>query len=124
MRVSKDHLAYILDQLAPFASVTAKRMFDGMGLYVDGFFFGIIVDALYFKTDDFNRPDFLARTCKPFEFEKPKTGKVVSRNYFQVPEDVIDDPDELKIWARKALGAAMAVPQKAEKPAKSKKKKR
>jgi len=107
MTVSAHYLEYVLDQLASFAKVTPRRMFGGVGLYADGLFFALIDDSLYFKVDDSNRPDFLARGCRAFTYEKTK-GRVVSMGYYQVPEDVLDDPDELKVWARKALAVAIA----------------
>ena len=66
MTVSSDYLAYILDQLRPFGHVVARRMFGGVGLYTDGFFFGIIDDTVYFKVDDSNRMDYEARGCRKF----------------------------------------------------------
>lgn len=106
MPVPDNYLAYVLEQLTPFAAVTPRRMFGGVGLYAEGHFFALIDDVLYFKVDDSNRPDYLARRCKPFTYEKAKGG-IVSVGYYQVPEDVIDDPDELKVWARKSLAVAV-----------------
>jgi len=107
MPVPDNYLEYVLDQLAPFGKVTSRRMFGGVGLYARGFFFALIDDSLYFKVDDSNRPDFLAHGCKPFTYEKARGG-IVSMGYYQVPQDVLDDPDELKVWARKALAVAVA----------------
>ena len=109
MSVSSDYLAYVLDQLRPFGNVTARRMFGGIGLYADGYFFGIIDDSVYFKVDESNRADYEARKCRQFSFEMEKGGrKIVSMGYFAVPEEVLEDPDELKLWARKALAVAVA----------------
>lgn len=109
MAVSNDFLAYVLDQLRPFGNVTARRMFGGIGLYADGFFFGIIDDAVYFKVDESNRGDYEARHSRQFTFEMEKIGrKIVSMNYFEVPEEVLEDPDELQLWARKSLAVAVA----------------
>jgi TfoX/Sxy family transcriptional regulator of competence genes len=42
---------HCLELLAPLGSVTARRMFGGHGLRVDGLFFGLIVfDRLYLKS--------------------------------------------------------------------------
>jgi DNA transformation protein len=123
MAVSADYLAYILDQLAPFSRVTARRMFGGVGLYADGFFFALIEDTLYFKVDDSNRQDFEARGCKRFEFIMEKGGtRTVSMSYYQVPEEVIEDSDELRTWARKALAVAIAANAAKTKPKVSNKK--
>jgi DNA transformation protein and related proteins len=122
MAVSNDFLAYVLDQLRTFGNVTARRMFGGIGLYADGFFFGIIDDAVYFKVDESNRGDYEARHCRQFTFEMEKIGrKIVSMNYFEVPEEVLEDPDELKLWARKSLAVAVAAAASKSKPKVSRK---
>ena len=42
MAVSDEFAAYIVGQLAHLGTVTTKRMFGGMGLYHNGFFFAIL----------------------------------------------------------------------------------
>ncbi len=117
MSVSSDYLAYIIDQLRPFGAVTARRMFGGIGLYADGYFFGIIDDTVFFKVDDSNRADYQARGCRQFTFEMEKSGRrIVSMGYFAVPEEVLEDPDELKLWARKSLAVAVAAAANKTKP--------
>lgn len=108
MSVSADYLAYVVDQLTPFARITSRRMFGGVGLYADEFFFALIADdCLYFKVDDSNRPDFTARGCEPF-VPFPDDPRKVSMSYYQVPADILEDSDELSLWARKAQRAAAA----------------
>ena len=124
MPVSSDYLDYVLDQLRPFGPVVARRMFGGVGLYCDGFFFGIIDDTVYFKVDDSNRADYEARGCRKFTVTMGKeTPKAVSMSYFALPEDVLEEPDDLKVWARKALSVAVAAaaakPNKATRPKKA-----
>jgi DNA transformation protein len=109
MSVSSDYLGYVLDQLRPFGHVVARRMFGGVGLYADGFFFGIIDDTVYFKVDDSNRADYEARGARKFTVTMGKDSpKAVSMSYFAVPEDILEEPDDLKVWARKALAVAVA----------------
>jgi DNA transformation protein len=116
MAVSSDYLAYVLDQFAPFAKLTSRRMFGGMGLYWDEFFVGLIDDdVLYLKVDDSNRSDYLARNCRAFQ----PTPDMTSMNYYQVPEDVLEDSDTLKNWARKshAIAAQQALMKASKKKA-------
>jgi DNA transformation protein and related proteins len=108
MSVSADFLTYVLDQLKPFGRVVTRRMFGGVGLYSDELFFGLLDDdTIYLKVDDTNRGDYVARGCKPF---RPLTDDpdAYSMSYFEVPADVLEDPDDLKIWARKSLSVAAA----------------
>jgi DNA transformation protein and related proteins len=108
MSVSADYLAYVIDQLTPFGRVASRRMFGGVGLYLEDVFFGLIDDdTLFFKVDDSNRTDYTTRGCKPFQ-PFPDEPEAYSMSYFEVPADVLEDPDELKLWARKAVAAAQA----------------
>ena len=119
MAVSADYLTYVVDQLVPFARVRPHRMFGGFGLYADETFFALVAgDTLYFKVDDSNRPDYVARQCEPFR-PRPRDPDTYSMSYFAVPPEVIEDSDELKLWARKALLAAVTA--KVSKAARSQK---
>jgi DNA transformation protein len=109
MAVSSDYLQYVLEQLGGLAGVSSRRMFGGMGLYCDGVFFGLIDDdTLFFKVDDTNRPDYVARGMAPFRPFRDRPDQSLS--YFEVPADALEDRDELTIWARKSLVAAAAKP--------------
>jgi DNA transformation protein len=57
MAVNPEYKAYVLDQLAPLGPVTARAMFGGAGIYLDGVMFALITraDVLYFRTGDANR---------------------------------------------------------------------
>ena len=106
------YLAYVLEQLAGLGRVRSRRMFGGVGLYHDDLFFGLIDDqALYFKVDDSNRPDYLARGCEPFSPFKDRPE--YSMSYFGVPADVLEDGEELARWARKSMAVATTAPRKA-----------
>jgi len=116
MTVSADYLAYVIDQLAPFAQVTSRRMFGGAGLYADGLFFALIAEEeLYFKVGDSNREDYVSRGYRPFR-PFPDKPEMPSMNYYQVPADILEDPDELQQWARKALAVAAAAAAAKSKP--------
>lgn len=99
---------YVLEQLASFSGVTARRMFGGQGLFKGGLMFALIADGeLYFKVDDSNRPDFEAIKSQPFVYEK-KEGKTATMSYWYVPEEIIEDVDALKNWAAKAYAVAVS----------------
>ncbi len=108
MSVSADYLTFVLEQLPRSLSVSSRRMFGGVGLYADGWFFALIDDdVLYFKVDDTNRPDFLDRGCKAFR-PLAHDPDAYSMNYFEVPSEVLEDRDELESWAHKAVRVAQA----------------
>lgn len=50
---------YVVELMAGWATVSARKMFGGYGLYREGLMFALIVrDQLYFKTDAGNEPQF------------------------------------------------------------------
>jgi DNA transformation protein len=95
----------VVDQLSrAVPDVRARPMFGGVGLYSGDLFFALIADdTLYFKVDASNRPDFEARGMEPF---RPFGDSGGTMQYYQLPEDVLEDPAALGPWAEKALAVA------------------
>ncbi|MDH5790462.1 MAG: TfoX/Sxy family protein [Nitrospinota bacterium] len=94
---------FVLDQLAGMNPVTCRAMFGGYGLYHRDLFFGILHKGrLYFKTDDSTRPAYEAYGMKPFR----PSDKQTLINYYEVPPDILENEEELIIWARDAVQAA------------------
>src|ERR1700693_348557 len=102
---------FVLDQLSALPALRAKAMFGAHGLYTDDKFFGILGDGrLFFKTDAQSAADYTARGMGPFTYEMK--GKVVTMSFHEVPPDVLEQPHELVLWARKAMAIAAAKPKK------------
>lgn len=102
MAVSDEFLEYVIDQLAAWGEVRARKMFGGAGLYHDGTMFGLIADDVaYLKVDDSNRDDFLQAGSAPFE-PYPEKDKSTVMSYFDIPADVLEDRDELARWAQRS----------------------
>ena len=79
-------------------------MFGGVGIYSGEFFFALIADdTVYFKVDASTRADFEARGMEPF---RPFGDEGGAMGYYQLPEDLLEDPDALRPWAEKAVGVA------------------
>jgi DNA transformation protein and related proteins len=84
--------------------IRARPMFGGVGLYSGEVFFALIADdTLYFKVDDSTRPEFEARGMGPF---RPFGDASGAMQYYQLPEDLLEDPDALRPWAEKAVAIA------------------
>lgn len=97
---------FVVDQLRALPGLRVKRMFGGHGLYQGDRFFGILMDGrLYFKTDQQSRGDYTARGAAPFVYEKGK--RIVSTHYYEVPPEVLENCDELVVWATRAVEAAV-----------------
>jgi DNA transformation protein len=106
MAASADFLEFLKDQLRGLGTITTRRMFSGAGVYCDGLIFALVLrDALYFKVDDGNRPAYLAEGLAPFSYEA-RGRRVEVGAYWQVPERLLDEPDEMLEWARAAFAAA------------------
>jgi DNA transformation protein len=104
--MSADFIDYLTEVLAPLGSVRGKRMFGGVGVYIDNLFCAIVVDDyLYFKGDDDNEDQFKASKCAAFTYEKDGTN--YSMRYYRVPDEALDDADDMLRWARLGLAAAL-----------------
>lgn len=105
MSVSPTFRVFVLEQLQrSVTGLRAKSMFGGVGIYSGELFFALIADdTLYFKVDDTTRPDFLARGMEPFR-PYGEGGEVMQ--YYQVAEELLEDAEQLKVWAEGAIGAA------------------
>jgi DNA transformation protein len=95
-------LAVVLERLQPLP-ITARSMFGGRGLYMDGRFFGVIFDGLlYFRTDEASRASYTSRKMPALQPKyRPRGPKTVDR-HFLVPPDVLAKPAALRKWARRA----------------------
>jgi len=108
--VASDGFAeFLRDQLAPLGRITLRRMFGKSGLFCDGLMLGIVTeDTLYFRVDELNRAAFKeAEAYPPLNYKKQ--GTIIDLAFWRAPERLLDEPDELIAWARKALEAAARV---------------
>ena len=91
---------FVLDQLVGMDDVEVRRMFGGFGLYQDETFFGIVHKGkLFFKIDESTVGEYRKRKMKPFR----PNAKQTLKSYYQVPADIIEDAEELREWAVKAI---------------------
>jgi len=97
---------FLIDLFSDFGPVTIRRMFSGFGISADGTNFALALrGALYLRADDQTIPRFEAEGSTPFQYQtRAKT--VTVNSYWQLPERLYDDPQELTGWARAALVAA------------------
>lgn len=108
--VASDNFAeFLREQLAPLGRITMRRMFGKTGVFCDGLMFGVMSeDTLYLRVDDLNRAVFAeAESLPPLTYEKK--GQTIALSFWQVPERLLDEPDEFIAWAREALAAAHRV---------------
>jgi DNA transformation protein and related proteins len=102
MAVTPAFRQFVLEQLQRvLPAVRARSMFGGVGVYSDDFFFALLDnDVVYFKVNDTNRGDFEARGMGPF---RPFGDEGESMQYYEVPAELLEDPDALRPWADKSV---------------------
>ncbi len=111
MTQSDFHNFVINDLLINEKGILSRAMFGGFGLYKFGVIFGMIVsDQLYFKVDKDNLEDYEKHDCKPFTYIHGS--KSVKMSYYEVPEEIWENKDELKVWIDKAVAASMKAKKK------------
>ncbi len=97
---------FLSDLFSDFGPVAIRRMFSGFGISADGINFALVLrSGLYLRADSQTIPRFEAEGARPFQYQT-KTRTVTVGSYWQLPERLYDDPEELTGWARAALAAA------------------
>ena len=92
----------IIDRLSPLGEVTSRPLFGGHGLYWRGTIFALVFGGkLYLKVDEDSKGQYLARGVGPFRPNDRQTLK----SYYEVPPDVLADPETLASWAGQAIRA-------------------
>jgi len=99
---------FLIELFSAFGPVSLRRMFSGYGVSVDGITFALVLrGAIFLKVDALTVPRFEAEGVKPFQYESRSRGRTVTvASYWQMPDRLYDDPEELAEWARLALAAA------------------
>jgi DNA transformation protein len=97
---------FLLDLFSSFGAVTLRRMFSGYGVSRDGINFALVLrGAIYLRANERTIPRFQDEGLGPFQYMA--RGKPITLgSYWQLPERLYDDADELAAWARDALEAA------------------
>lgn len=105
MTASEGFVELLKDALSGLGPVSVRRMFGGAGVYAGGVMFALISDdTLYLKADAQSQPAFEAEGLEPFVYQS--RGRTIALSYWRAPERLLDDPDEMLAWARRALAAA------------------
>jgi DNA transformation protein len=101
------YLDHVLELMRPTAVATARAMFGGHGVYIDGLIVAIVIDdVLYLKTDDENRAVFAGLGLEPFRYVT-KEGDVHVMSYYRAPADALEGPTDMAPWLQSAHAAAL-----------------
>jgi DNA transformation protein len=107
MPISPDFVSRVTEQLQAARPVQIKKMFGGLGIYLDDAFFGVADDdRLYFKVGPATVALYEERGMGPWVMPQGPNNK-----YREVPADVLSDRETLGDW----IDAAAAVAHTAKK---------
>jgi DNA transformation protein len=102
-------IEHIRELFESFRPVEVRSMFGGAGIAADGIIFAILFDGvIYLKTDEATIPAFEREGSTPFVYTRMKTPRVRKKpsTFWQMPEQLYDDPDELATWAARSFAIA------------------
>ncbi len=113
MATNREFADYCLELLSGIGPCTAKRLFGGWGLALDGLTIAVIADLgdgekLWLKADADTLALFEAQGCQRFTWSTHKKGEPVqiSMGYYSAPVDTMESPLSMTPWARMALESA------------------
>jgi len=113
MTTTRDFADYCLELLSGIGACSAKRMFGGWGMALDGLTIAVIADLgegekLWLKVDAGSQALFEAEGCQRFLWSTNKKGEPVqmSMGYYSAPVDAMETPLAMTPWARLALESA------------------
>ena len=93
-----------MDQLSTMGEFETKNMFGGTALLRNGVAFAKIKHGtLLLKADDGNINDFKDKGMVQYTYGKDNSRKL---NFYETPDEVLEDSDLLIEWATKACEAA------------------
>jgi len=106
--IDRSLVDYIIeDLLGDVAGLSARAMFGGFSLYLDGVIVGIIYQGeLYLKVDEPLKIKYQALGSEQFVYES--SGKKVALPYMAVPADVLEDKERLLDSLQESLQVSLA----------------
>ena len=102
----QEFVNYVVDLMQLTGPVTAKRMFGGYGIFLDGLMFALIANSvLYLKADKESEKKFTGRGLEAFKYNKKD--KEYKMSYYQAPDEALEDIDVMNHWANNAYNTAL-----------------
>ena len=119
MAADQGLIDWVAEAMEPVGTVTKRAMMGGATLYCDGTIFAIVSHdgVLWFKADAESDAVWDEAGCARFTYEMGD--RVGSMNYRRAPDNVYDDPDELRRWGLLGLEAGRRAPAKKPKKRRS-----
>ncbi|HAT33396.1 MAG TPA: TfoX domain containing protein [Janthinobacterium sp.] len=106
MSASSEFVSFVRELFAPLGQLSDGKFFGGHSIKYRGSQFAMVMgNTLYLRVNDVTRPEYEREGAKPF-FYTTKKGVVQVRKYYAAPEALLDDQEQLLVWARRAINAA------------------
>ncbi|MCB1385245.1 MAG: TfoX/Sxy family protein [Nitratireductor sp.] len=107
MAVTKEFAAYLEDLFSVLPGSRVRRMFGGVGVFRQGLMYALALEdgKICLKADAETHADFRAENCKPWLYERD--GRKMDMGYWQMPDRLADDEEDLRRWAEKAFAVAL-----------------
>lgn len=97
----KTYAEEVMQRLNALPELRTEEMFGGYAIYSRKVFFAIVYkNRLYFRVNPVTRKDFETYGSSAFQ----PSDRVRLTTYFEVPEPIAANDNELLEWARKAIG--------------------
>ena len=113
--MKNEFVQHIHDLLSIFAEVECYRFFGGFGFKLGGIQFARVMrNTLYFVVDSDLRDFFVLMGSGPFTY-KTKTGTKKLRRYYSVPNEILEDREQLAAAQNQSVAFAMKTNYKAPK---------
>ncbi len=106
MRVKSSLAIYVSEHLAFLGRISNRAIFGGVGIFCEERLLGIVIgEDLYLHTDKSNLVDYESRGMPQF---KPYPNAFdLTTDHHRVPQEIIQDSEQLKLWAQRALTASI-----------------
>jgi DNA transformation protein len=111
MAASPEFITFLCDQLTPLGPLGSERFFGGTALRARGALFAMVMRGkLYFAVNDATRPSYEQMGSQSFWYDT-KNGRVQVKRFYEVPEALLDEREQLLALATQAVDAALSLPQ-------------
>lgn len=101
-----EYIDHLLDLMQVLGPVQARRMFGGYGLFIDGLMFALVSNNdLYLKVDGQTLADYNELGLQPFSYMR--AGKPCALKYYQPPETLFEDQQQMREWGNRAVEVAL-----------------
>ncbi len=118
MALSAEFRSFVVDLFSSLGAIKVRSMFGGGGVYYKDTMFALIAnETLFLKVDQSNKAAFEQEGCGPFKYDGKN--KPIEMSYYELPERLLDDPEELIEWAQKSIEIAL----RSKKPKKARRRK-